>query len=608
MEKTTTPQAPQSQNLESEGQESKSPPQFKLAASGAAAGDDKPVQKKDDPFKVANGQLTFDAEGAEGGKYHSRTIHWPGGVSGVTIGRGYDMGQRTSKQILGHMEAAGITGTQATLLSQSAGLTGKAAGDWTSANKSKVGEITPEQQEALFNIVYAEMKKSVTDISERGGEKGAKTVYGDVDFDKLHPAIMDLVVDLRYRGDYHSESRKKVQPLMVKNDLKGLATLMADRNYWKSVPEDRFNRRKKFMADAVAGKSQPSTLTDGPKKEEPKPQTPTTSGPNGNGSDKAIDSGTTTATSLNVRSGPGASFPKVGNALAANTSVKVYEKKDGWLRIGNGQWVSGEYVKLTGKAEENKAPAAPAAPKPIATATVTASQLNVRSKPSTDGKVVDTLKSGAKVTIIAEADGWAQIGPDRWVSSKYIQKDSGTPAKNPNSGAAAGAGASAGTAGKPSWITVAEGENGTAEIEGSKHNPRVIEYHSTTGKFKDDETPWCSSFVNWVMGKAGQTKTGSAAAMSWASYGKKLDKPAYGCIVVFSYGGGKGHVGFVVGKQGSKLQVLGGNQGNMVKVSAFGTSQVAAYVVPSDYSVPAAAYNLGQNGMAEDSGGLSGTR
>lgn len=161
---------------------------------------------------------------------------------------------------------------------------------------------------------------------------------------------------------------------------------------------------------------------------------------------------------------------------------------------------------------------------------------------------------------------------------------------------------------KPNWIKIAEGENGVAEIVGKKHSDRVLEYHGTTGGFKDDETPWCSSFVNWVMNKAGQGGTNNAMALSWAKYGKKLAKPAYGAIAVFSYGGGKGHVGFIVGKKGSNILVLGGNQGNMVKVSSFGTSQVAAYVVPGSYEVPASAYAFGEVDGDFDAADFNSTR
>jgi uncharacterized protein (TIGR02594 family) len=582
------------------------PPQFKLAASAAGAGDGagKPVQKKDDPLKVDQGQVTFDAEGQDSGPYFSRVCHWPGGNSGVTIGRGYDLGSRTSKGVLAHLTAAGITGAQANTLATGAGLKGDPAGAWVKANKAKVGEINHEQQKLLFDIVYNELKNDVVRISSG---KSAEDKYGEVDFKTLHPAIMEIVVDLRYRGDYHPKTREWIQPFMVKNDLKGFAAQISDTKWLDlGVPKDRFNRRKAFIQAALAGKT-PATKPsqDAPAKDQPKKESPS-SNPNGNASDKVIDSGTVSTASLNVRTGAGTTFPMAGAALTSGAKVKVYEKKDGWLRIGNGQWVSGKYVELTGKAGETQTtkPAPKPDPKPVATGTVTASSLNVRSEPNTTSKVVDTLKSGAQVTIISESDGWMQIGPDRWVSGKYVQKGAGTTPKEPAKPVAGGGGGGA----EPNWLTVARGEIGTAEIKGAKHNPKVIEYHATTGKFKDDETPWCSSFANWVMKQAGKATTGNAMAMSWAKYGKKLDKPALGAIVVFSYGGGKGHVGFIVGKQGDKLQVLGGNQGDMVKISAFGTGSVAAYVVPSDYEVPASAYNLGTQGKADDSGGMAGTR
>ena len=123
-----------------------------------------------------------------------------------------------------------------------------------------------------------------------------------------------------------------------------------------------------------------------------------------------------------------------------------------------------------------------------------------------------------------------------------------------------------------------------------------MEYHATTGITNNDETPWCSSFVNWVMLKAGQGGTKSAMAISWRKYGKKVSKPAYGAIAVIDWDGPgpgwKGHVGFVVGKQGDKLLILGGNQSNAVNIKRFGTSKIVAYVFPENYTVPENAFIL----------------
>jgi hypothetical protein len=59
------------------------------------------------------------------------------------------------------------------------------------------------------------------------------------------------VIDLRYRGDYTNRTRKFVQPLVVKNDLKGLAEVFSDRDRWPGVPEDRFRRRAAYAKKAA---------------------------------------------------------------------------------------------------------------------------------------------------------------------------------------------------------------------------------------------------------------------------------------------------------------------------------------------------------------------
>ena len=164
----------------------------------------------------------------------------------------------------------------------------------------------------------------------------------------------------------------------------------------------------------------------------------------------------------------------------------------------------------------------------------------------------------------------------------------------------------------PRWITIARAEIGIKEIKGSEHNPRVVEYHSTTGKFGNDETAWCSSFVNWVMGKAGYTGTNSAVATSWAKWGQKVDKPAYGAIAVIDWDGPgpgwKGHVGFVVGMSGNSVQLLGGNQSDAVNITNFSTAKIIAYVFPPNYSIPDSAWLLSDAGSSGANSGLAGTR
>lgn len=160
---------------------------------------------------------------------------------------------------------------------------------------------------------------------------------------------------------------------------------------------------------------------------------------------------------------------------------------------------------------------------------------------------------------------------------------------------------------KPNWISIAEGELGVKEIRGKSHNPRVIEYHSTTGGFKDDETPWCASFVTWVMKKAGvDGGFGTAWAQGWNNYGKAADGPAYGAVGVIKHTAKTGHVGFVIGKQGDNIILLGGNQGNMVKKSSYPISKFIGFRFPSGYDIPADAYNFGA--IEGDFSGTDSTR
>lgn len=93
-------------------------------------------------------------------------------------------------------------------------------------------------------------------------------------------------------------------------------------------------------------------------------------------------------------------------------------------------------------------------------------------------------------------------------------------------------------------------------------------------------TAWCGSFVAACLVRAGLGKhvpKDFPMARAWAKAGAPLTAPAYGCVVVFSRGGG-GHVGFVVGKDAKgNLMVLGGNQGNRVCIKPFSKNRVLAY-------------------------------
>lgn len=137
----------------------------------------------------------------------------------------------------------------------------------------------------------------------------------------------------------------------------------------------------------------------------------------------------------------------------------------------------------------------------------------------------------------------------------------------------------------PKWVAIAEGELGQAEIPGYDANKRILEYFKSTWLHSSsDETPWCAAFVGWCLLSAGEKPTKSAAARSYASWGKSLKTPEFGCIVVLRRGGGtwQGHVGFYVGESTPEtIRILGGNQGDKVSIQNFKKSDVIAYRWPN---------------------------
>jgi uncharacterized protein (TIGR02594 family) len=133
----------------------------------------------------------------------------------------------------------------------------------------------------------------------------------------------------------------------------------------------------------------------------------------------------------------------------------------------------------------------------------------------------------------------------------------------------------------PSWLVRARREIGVREIVGVKHSPRVLEYHAAThGRFKDDETAWCSSFVCWCLEGEGVRSTRSARAASYAEFGRaSLLNP--GAIILFGKhdpdAKGSGHVGFVnKHPDGEWVEVLSGNCNNAVRLKMYRWSQAVA--------------------------------
>lgn len=149
--------------------------------------------------KILKGQLTYNAEGNDipSSKYYSRVIHWPGNsLSGVTLGRGYDMGDRSEREVYSDMIASGIADDQALKISKGAKLKGNNARDFVLSRKEIIGEITLQQQESLFSIIYPlYIKRTINNYN-----KWTDGVLNVKPWEVLDYIIQDVLVDFVYQG------------------------------------------------------------------------------------------------------------------------------------------------------------------------------------------------------------------------------------------------------------------------------------------------------------------------------------------------------------------------------------------------------------------------
>lgn len=124
---------------------------------------------------------------------------------------------------------------------------------------------------------------------------------------------------------------------------------------------------------------------------------------------------------------------------------------------------------------------------------------------------------------------------------------------------------------------------GTEEKPGpEENNQEILEMFHYIGQnwVKNDETAWCSAFVNMIAKFSEYEFTGKLNARSWMEIGEPTANPKLGTIVVFwreSKKSWKGHVGFYAGENETHVFCLGGNQSNMVKISPYPKSRVLGY-------------------------------
>lgn len=200
--------------------------------------------------------------------------------------------------------------------------------------------------------------------------------------------------------------------------------------------------------------------------------------------------------------------------------------------------------------------------------------------------------------------------------AKIIQKIEGwhegvERANTPNSSAVSNAPLSSAAGAAGDWMSIAQREAALPERERSQwtdpgENPRIAEYFRVASSWFDpvggDEVDWCAAFVNFCLVKSGYIGTDHPGARSffWNKKNQfvKLVQPRYGAIAVRRYAPfidvtwatGEGHVGFVHSWTSTTVELLGGNQGETVRLQTFPlvtknskgtiTAQFVAFLMP----------------------------
>ncbi|WP_421208834.1 pesticin C-terminus-like muramidase [Aeromonas sp. 602396] len=228
---------------------------------------------------VPKGQLTFDAEGndVDTSMYFSRHPHVPNnrgvviGASGVTYGRGLDLGQISIGELNKLTTAISnnckpLSSSMLHWLTGAVGLQRKAAYDYTIAINNVVPRneqtLTRKQQHYLFNEIYLKLEAIAKRTIENPKGTRTRAAPNGIDLDPermiswlaLPQNIKDLLIDLTFRGDNRPSTREFFIPDLVEsiknNDEFSAFKENIKSNRWKetyNVPLDRHQRRCNYL-------------------------------------------------------------------------------------------------------------------------------------------------------------------------------------------------------------------------------------------------------------------------------------------------------------------------------------------------------------------------
>ena len=154
-----------------------------------------------------------------------------------------------------------------------------------------------------------------------------------------------------------------------------------------------------------------------------------------------------------------------------------------------------------------------------------------------------TLSASEKQAALVRINNEANEYGRQWATANGVPENAGKPQGN----------------GSTPWMAAAYKYLGLNEVSGDS---TVRQFHAVCGLKAGGKTPWCASFVSYILESVGVRSTKSAAAVSYKNWGQPAMPGTYpyGAVVVIRFHNGF-HVAFCLGEQGGKVRYIGGNQG-----------------------------------------------
>jgi uncharacterized protein (TIGR02594 family) len=158
----------------------------------------------------------------------------------------------------------------------------------------------------------------------------------------------------------------------------------------------------------------------------------------------------------------------------------------------------------------------------------------------------------------------------------------------------------------PPWLATMRAISGTREYAGGADNPTILAWRDEIARrypemagycreYTHDSIPWCGLTVAYCMAANGIRPVFGASATerflwagAWARFGRRLERPVPGCVMVLTRDGG-GHVTLLEAIDGDYYLCRGGNQSDMVNVARYHRSRLTCAVWPADGARGAAA-------------------